>query len=47
LTDVIRTPLPPGILKITVDGGSNLSSVTFLQFNGDSATSLQIASESP
>jgi hypothetical protein len=47
LTDVIRTPLPPGILKITVDSGSNLSSVTFLQFDGDSATSLQVASDSP
>ena len=47
LTDVIRTPLPPGILKITVDGGSNPSSVTFLQFEGDSATSLQVASDGP
>ena len=43
LTDVIRTPLPTGILKITVDGGSNLSSVTFFQF----ATSLQVAYDSP
>jgi hypothetical protein len=47
LTDVIRTPLPAGILKVTVDGGSSLSSVTFLQFNGDSATSLQVAYDSP
>jgi len=47
LTDVIRTPLPAGILKITVDGGSNPSSVSFLQFDGDSATSLQVASDSP
>jgi hypothetical protein len=47
LTDVIRTPLPPGILKIVVDAGSNLSSVTFLQFDGDSATSLQVANDGP
>jgi len=47
LTDVIRTPLPAGILKVTVDGGSSLSSVTFLQFDGDSATSLQVAYDNP
>jgi hypothetical protein len=41
LRDVIPTSLPAGILKVTVDGGLNLSSVTFLQFDGDSATSLQ------
>jgi hypothetical protein len=45
LTDVIPTPLPAGILKVTIDGGSNLSSVAFLQFDGDSATSLQVAPE--
>jgi hypothetical protein len=45
LTDLIRTPLPTGILKVTVDGGSNLSSVAFFQFDGDSATSLQVAPE--
>jgi hypothetical protein len=47
LTDVIRTPLPAGILKITVDGGSDLASVVFFQFDGDSATSLQVAYDSP
>ena len=47
LTDVIRTPLPAGILKVTVDGGSHLSSVTFLQFDGDAATSLQTAYDGP
>ena len=47
LTDLIKTPLPPGILKVTVDGESNLSSVAFFQFDGDSATSLQIAPEFP
>jgi len=47
LNDVIRTALPAGILKVTVDGGSSLSSVTFLQFDGDAATSLQVAYDSP
>jgi hypothetical protein len=44
LTDVIRTALPSGILKIAVEG-TDLSSVLFLQFSGDSATSLQATSE--
>ena len=47
LTDLIRTSMPPGILKVTVDGGPNLSSVEFLQFDGDSATSLQTAYDGP
>lgn len=47
LTDIIPTPLPPGILKITVDAGSNLSSVAFFQFDGDSATNLQISYDGP
>ena len=47
LTDLIKTPLPAGLLKVTVDGGSNPSSVTFLQFEGDAATSLQVAYDSP
>jgi hypothetical protein len=42
LTDVIKAPLPPGILKVMVEG-NNSSSALFLQFNGDSATSLQAA----
>lgn len=45
LTDLIRTPLPKGILKVTIDGGSSVSSVAFFQFDGDSATSLQVAPE--
>lgn len=45
LTDLIKTPLPAGILKVTVDGGANLSSVAFFQFDGDSATNLQVAPE--
>ena len=40
LTDVIGTALPAGILKVTVEGAGT-SSALFLQFNGDSATSLQ------
>jgi hypothetical protein len=47
LTDLVGTPLPGGILKVTIEGGSNVSSVAFFQFDGDSATSLQVAPESP
>lgn len=47
LTDLIKTQLPAGILKVAIDGGSNLSSVAFFQFDGDSATSLQVAPELP
>jgi hypothetical protein len=47
LSDVIPTSLPAGILKLTVDGGSSLSSVSFLQFEGDSATSLQVSYDGP
>jgi hypothetical protein len=47
LTDLIRTPLPAGILKVVVDGGSNVSSVAFFQFDGYSATGLQVAPELP
>jgi len=48
LTDIIKSPLPSGIFKITVDGGSNYSSVVILQFTGGSGgagsgTSLQVA----
>ena len=47
LSDVIRTPLPSGVLKILVDGGtSNYSAVEVLQFNGSSATNLQVAWDS-
>ena len=47
LSSLITTPLPSGVLKITVNGGSNFSSVSVLQFNGDSATSLQVGFDSP
>jgi hypothetical protein len=44
LTDVIKSALPAGILKVTIEGAGP-SSALFLQFNGDSATSLQAASD--
>jgi hypothetical protein len=43
LSDVIHSPLPSGVFKVLVDGGSNLSAVQVLQFIGPSATSLQVA----
>jgi hypothetical protein len=35
--------LPSGVFKVTVDGGTNYSTVSFLQFSGNAATSLQVA----
>jgi hypothetical protein len=46
LSDVITTRLPPGVFKILVDGGSKYSAVEVLQFNGQSATALQVAYDS-
>ena len=46
LSDVIPTRLPPGVFKILVDGGSKYSAVEVLQFNGQSATALQVAYDS-
>jgi hypothetical protein len=46
LSSLITTPLPSGVLKVSVNGGSNFSSVSILQFNGDSATSLQVSFDS-
>ncbi|MGA2183419.1 MAG: hypothetical protein ABSH47_10350 [Bryobacteraceae bacterium] len=46
LSDVILTPLPPGVFKILVDGGSKYSAVEVLQFNGTSATALQVGYDS-
>jgi len=43
LSQVIKTPLPSGIFKILVDGGSFYSAVEVLQVNGTSATTLQVA----
>jgi hypothetical protein len=44
LTDVIRTALPQGLLKVTVEG-DGLSSALFLQFSGGFATTLPTAPE--
>jgi hypothetical protein len=46
LSDVVATRLPPGVFKILVDGGSKYSAVEVLQFNGPSATALQVAYDS-
>jgi hypothetical protein len=42
LSDVVAGPLPSGPFKIIVDGGSMYSAVEVLQFNGPSATALQV-----
>ncbi len=42
LSDVVSTPLPPGVFKILIDGGAEYSAVEVLQFNGSSATTLQV-----
>lgn len=42
LTDVIKTTIPAGILKVTIEGAVP-TSACFLQFSGDSATSLHAA----
>lgn len=42
LSDVVTTPLPSGPFKIIIDGGSSYSAVEVLQFNGPSATTLQV-----
>jgi hypothetical protein len=46
LSDVIKTPLPSGIFKVLVDGGSFYCAVEVLQVNGRSATTLQVAYDS-
>ena len=46
LSDVVATRLPAGVFKILVDGGSKYSAVEVLQFNGLSATALQVAYDS-
>ena len=46
LSDVISTPLPSGLFKILVNGGSEYSAVEVLQFNGPSATALQVGYDS-
>jgi hypothetical protein len=48
LSEVIKTPLPAGVFKILIDGGSthSYSAVEVLQFRGPSATALQVAYDS-
>ncbi len=46
LSDLIQSPLPSGMFKILIDGGSNYSAVEVLQFSGPSATALQVAYDS-
>jgi hypothetical protein len=46
LSDVV-SPLPSGVFKVLIDGGSLYSAVEVLQVNGPSATTLQVAYDSP
>jgi hypothetical protein len=46
LKTLIPTPLPSGVFKILIDGGSEYSAVAVLQFTGASATALQVAYDS-
>jgi hypothetical protein len=46
LSDVISTPLPPGLFKVLVDGGLKYSAVEVLQFDGSAAAALQVAYDS-
>lgn len=41
LSDVVKTSLPSGALKVLVDGGSSNSSVLMLQVNGKAIATLQ------
>ena len=43
LSNVVKTPLPPGVFKVLIDGGSTLSAAEVLQITGASATTLQVA----
>jgi hypothetical protein len=47
LASVVTGPLPSGPFKILIEGGSIYSAVEVLQFNGPSATSLQVGYDSP
>lgn len=46
LSDVVVTPLPSGLFKVMIDGGTIYSAVEVLQFNGPSATALQVGYDS-
>ena len=43
LLSKLISPLPSGIFKVLVDGGSSYSAVEMLQVNAASATTLQVA----
>jgi hypothetical protein len=43
---VINGPLPSGVFKILIDGGSEDSAVMMLQFTGPSMSSMQVAYDS-
>jgi len=43
LSSIIPTPLPSGVFKVLVDSGSLYSEVEMIQFNGTSATTMQLA----
>lgn len=43
LSSIIPTPLPSGVFKVLIDGGTLLSEVEMIQFNGTSATTMQVA----
>ena len=46
LLSQVVSKLPQGVFKIVVDGGMYYSAVEVLQFNGPSATTLQVAYDS-
>ncbi len=46
LSDLISAPLPPGVFKVSVDGGSKYSAVEVFQFDGPSAIALQVSYDS-
>jgi len=47
LSDVVTGRLPAGPFKILIDGGGIYSAVELLQFNGPSATALQVGYDNP
>jgi len=46
LSSLISTPLPSGMFKISIDGGSIYSAVELLQISGPSITALQVGYDS-
>jgi hypothetical protein len=43
LSNIVKTALPSGLLKVFVDGGSNKSSVLMLQSRGSAIAPLQVS----